>query len=37
MPGGSIGQQQPQQAAPVTATGPDGKKLILQNGQWQPQ
>jgi hypothetical protein len=26
----------PQSAAPITATGPNGQKLILQNGQWVP-
>lgn len=29
-------QQQPQQAAEITATGPNGQKIVLRNGQWVP-
>jgi len=34
--GASSAPAQPAAAAPVTATGPNGAKLILQNGQWVP-
>lgn len=35
-PPASATAQPPASAAPVTATGPKGQKLTLQNGQWVP-
>lgn len=35
-PPDGIARPRPGQAAPITATGPNGQKLMLQNGAWVP-